>query len=69
MFSKAATWYIPALLSNIKLGIKIDKHNQFLLIKPVACTINVYDRRFYDRKLRSSLERKLQLYDRNPSKG
>jgi hypothetical protein len=35
----------------------------------VACTINVYDRRFYERKLRSSLERKLRLYDRNPSKG
>jgi hypothetical protein len=34
MFSKAATWYIPALLPNIRLGIKIDKHNQFLLIKP-----------------------------------
>ncbi len=34
MFSKAATWYIPALLPNIRLGIKIDKHNKFLLIKP-----------------------------------
>jgi len=27
----------------------------------VACTINVYDRKFYDRKLRWSLERN---YDR-----
>ncbi len=33
----------------------------------VACTINVYDRRFYDRKLCSSLERKLRLYDRKPT--
>ncbi len=31
---------------------------------PVACTINVYDRKFYVRKLRLSLERN---YDRNPS--
>ncbi len=37
--------------------------------RPVACTINVYDHRFYDRKLLSSLERKLRLYDRNPSYG
>jgi hypothetical protein len=29
--------------------------------KPVACTINVYDRKFYDCKLRLSLERS---YDR-----
>jgi hypothetical protein len=35
----------------------------------MACTINIYDRRFYDRKLRSSLERKLWPYDRNPSYG
>jgi len=34
-------------------------------LQPVACTINVYDRRFYDHKLRSSLERKLRSYDRN----
>jgi hypothetical protein len=33
---------------------------------PVACTINVYNRKFYDRKLRLSLERN---YDRNPSYG
>jgi hypothetical protein len=30
-----------------------------LFAQPVACTINVYDHRFYDRKLHSSLERKL----------
>jgi hypothetical protein len=36
-------------------------------VRSVACTINVYDRRFYDRILGSSLERKLRLYDRNPS--
>jgi len=29
--------------------------------KPVACTINIYDRKFYDRKLCLSLERS---YDR-----
>jgi hypothetical protein len=34
---------------------------------PGACTINVYDRRFYNRKLRSSLERKLRSYNRNPT--
>jgi hypothetical protein len=38
-------------------------------VSPVACTINVYDRRFYNCKLHSSLECKLQPYDRNPSYG
>ncbi len=39
-----------------------------LFCKPaVACTINIYDRRFYDRILRSNLERKLRPYDRNHS--
>jgi hypothetical protein len=37
--------------------------------KSVACTINVYNRRFYDRKLRFSLERNLRSYSRNPSYG
>jgi hypothetical protein len=31
----------------------------FMKLPPVACNINVYDRRFYDRKLCSSLECKL----------
>jgi hypothetical protein len=26
-------------------------------MKPGACSINIYDRKFYDRKLRLSLER------------
>ncbi len=42
-------------------------HKMLVKLTPVACTINVYDRRFYDRKLCSSLERKLRPYDRNPS--
>jgi hypothetical protein len=31
--------------------------NKFTTLGPVACTINVYDHKFYYRKLRLSLER------------
>ncbi len=37
-----------------------QKIGQFFSKSSVACTINIYDRKFYDRKLRSSLERKLR---------
>jgi hypothetical protein len=36
--------------------IKGNNFGQRHLLSPVACTINVYDRKFYDRKLRLSLE-------------
>ena len=52
------------LLIQIRLTIL---WNKLLHVEPVACTINVYDRRFYDHKLCSSLECKLRPYDRNPS--
>jgi hypothetical protein len=52
----ALDWLLPA----------VDKRSS-LVANSVACTINIYDRRFYDRKLCSSLERKLQSYDHNPS--
>jgi hypothetical protein len=35
-----------------------------IILRHVACTINVYNRKFYDRKLRLSLERS---YDRKRS--
>jgi len=54
--------------SQLSLFVSLPKQKYSVSMpKSVACTINVYDRRFYDRKLRSSLERKLRPYDRNPS--
>jgi len=56
--------------SQLSLFVSLPKQKYSVSMpKSVACTINVYDRRFYDRKLRSSLERKLRPYDRNPSYG
>ncbi len=43
--------------------------NLHIFVFPVACTINIYNCRFYDRKLRSSWEHKLRPYDCNPSYG
>jgi hypothetical protein len=37
-----------------------QRMKHFLQVTSVACTINIYDHRFYDRNLRSSLECKLR---------
>jgi hypothetical protein len=57
----------PASVNSLVKARAYPRGEHLARITSVACTINVYDRRFYDHKLRSSLERKLQSYDHNPS--
>ncbi len=68
--SEATITYLH--IANIRLGWKgltgtntlaylphsrSKKKKSFVTLGPVACTINIYDRKFYDRKLRLSLKR------------